>query len=200
MDHATDLMADTYELALRIVNDLDGGAFAATPIDTFIKTVQPDQKFSYDLINGALTEYILFDADIKGHKGALGLLADTGNDCPKTRLARSLSNTAVFSQFTIKSQSPDADTAILVNPKNKVEYTVFSPLLAHRTDWTGGAVACRVGFVDPAEPCRMVSIVPLHDNAPHPDLYSCDFINFCQMVIGKSGIYTASAIHYTAEN
>ncbi|MEE1273555.1 MAG: hypothetical protein UHI81_03540 [Olegusella sp.] len=92
-------------------------------------------------VAASLTEYLLFDADIEGGRGALGAYAaEDGADPDAARLCLGLADTVFFSKFLVESQDPDAGSAVLVDLADGAKYVVADAEVTSTEGWSRGTL------------------------------------------------------------
>lgn len=150
-------------------------------------------------VAASLTEYLLFDADVDGKRGALGAYANEADADPDAaRLCLGLAKTVFFSKFLVESQDPDAGTAVLVDLADGARYGVADIEIATTEGWSRGTLG--VWLAEASGQWLCVSIIPFHDfcRDAEVDPVEFDYLTLVGRVLGAGGRYASSVRLYAA--
>lgn len=139
----------------------------------------------------AFHEWVLFDAMIGGHTGAVCAYAAEGPEGSDRDIAREVADTVVFSQFEVRIARDGA-----MGMRDVVcdtHWDVGDLGVPDECQWDFGLVACHLARVDGHD--VFLSLVPMHDmggNPLRPDPDANDFLTMCSKVLGQNGRYAKS--------
>lgn len=149
-------------------------------------------------VAASLTEYLLFEADIDGERGALGSYArEEGADEAVASICREAAHSAFFSKFAVVTQDADTGMSTLVDLADGTEYAVLDADVASIERWARGTLGVWLSKVSGQWLC--LSVIPFHDCAYEPELDPAefDYLTLVSRVLGAGGRY-ANSVRLTA--